>query len=283
MTDLPRLTVALTFDHDSISDGVRRGDTPVKMSHAEFGVRVGAPRILELLAAGGIASTWFVPGHTLTTFPESTAAIVAGGHEVACHGWFHENFAEVAGDEERATIERCAEAVRAVTGERPKGWRAPYWSLGDASLEAIADAGFVYDSSLMADDYRLYRVRLGDRHSVAEGSRFGEESELVEVPISWALDDWPHFEPTAATGRDGLSAPSKVLEIWTEELRYAYDHAPGGLLAVTMHPECIGRGHRMAMLERFIDAATALDGVVFDRLDRYVAAWSAAAPSRSSS
>jgi peptidoglycan/xylan/chitin deacetylase (PgdA/CDA1 family) len=283
MTDLPRLTVALTFDHDSISDGVRRGDTPVKMSHAEFGVRVGAPRILELLAARGIASTWFVPGHTLTTFPESTAAIVAGGHEVACHGWFHEDFAELSRDEERATIERCAEAVRAVTGERPKGWRAPYWSLGDASLEAIADAGFVYDSSLMADDYRLYRVRLGDRHSVAEGSRFGEESELVEVPISWALDDWPHFEPTAATGRDGLSAPSKVLEIWTEELRYAYDHAPGGLLTVTMHPECIGRGHRMAMLERFIDAATALDGVVFDRLDRYVAAWSAAAPSRSSS
>jgi peptidoglycan/xylan/chitin deacetylase (PgdA/CDA1 family) len=283
MTDLPRLTVALTFDHDSISDGVRRGDSPVKMSHAEFGVRVGAPRILELLAARGIASTWFVPGHTLTTFPESTAAIVAGGHEVACHGWFHEDFAELSRDEERETIERCAEAVRAVTGERPKGWRAPYWSLGDASLEAIADAGFVYDSSLMADDYRLYRVRLGDRHSVAEGSRFGEESELVEVPISWALDDWPHFEPTAATGRDGLSAPSKVLEIWTEELRYAYDHAPGGLLTVTMHPECIGRGHRMAMLERFIDAATALDGVVFDRLDRYVAAWSAAAPSRSSS
>jgi peptidoglycan/xylan/chitin deacetylase (PgdA/CDA1 family) len=283
MTDLPRLTVALTFDHDSISDGVRRGDTPVKMSHAEFGVRVGAPRILELLAAGGIASTWFVPGHTLTTFPESTAAIVAGGHEVACHGWFHEDFAELSRDEERETIERCAAAVRAVTGERPKGWRAPDWSLGDASLEAIAGAGFVYDSSLMADDYRLYRVRLGDRHSVAEGSRFGEESELVEVPISWALDDWPHFEPTAATGRDGLSAPSKVLEIWTEELRYAYDHAPGGLLTVTMHPECIGRGHRMAMLERFIDAATALDGVVFDRLDRYVAAWSAAAPSRSSS
>jgi peptidoglycan/xylan/chitin deacetylase (PgdA/CDA1 family) len=283
MTDLPRLTVALTFDHDSISDGVRRGDSPVKMSHAEFGVRVGAPRILELLAARGIASTWFVPGHTLTTFPESTAAIVAGGHEVACHGWFHEDFAELSRDEERETIERCAEAVRAVTGERPKGWRAPYWSLGDASLEAIAGAGFVYDSSLMADDYRLYRVRLGDRHSVAEGSRFGEESELVEVPISWALDDWPHFEPTAATGRDGLSAPSKVLEIWTEELRYAYDHAPGGLLTVTMHPECIGRGHRMAMLERFIDAATALDGVVFDRLDRYVAAWSAAASSRSSS
>ena len=275
MPDLPRLTVALTFDHDSISDGVRRGDSPVKMSHAEFGVRVGAPRILELLAARGIASTWFVPGHTLETFPESTAAILAGGHEIGCHGWFHEDAATLAADEERELVERCAAAVERVTGVRPPGWRAPYWSLGPRSLELVEAAGFAYDSSLMADDYRLYRVRQGDRHSVAEGSRFGREGSLVEVPVSWALDDWPHFEPASESGRDGLSAPSKVLEIWTEELRYAHAHAPGGLLTVTMHPECIGRGHRMAMLERFVDAAAALDGVVFGRLDAYVEAWSA--------
>jgi peptidoglycan/xylan/chitin deacetylase (PgdA/CDA1 family) len=277
MADLPRLTVALTFDHDSISDGVRRGDSPVKLSHAEFGVRVGAPRILTLLADRGIPSTWFVPGHTLETFPSSTEAILAGGHELACHGWFHEDFATVPRDEEREILERCAAAVERVSGARPKGWRAPYWSLGPSSLELITAAGFVYDSSLMADDYRLYRVRQGDRHSVAEGSRFGPEGPLVEVPISWGLDDWPHFEPSSDTGRDGLSAPSKVLEIWTEELRYAWAHAPGGLLTITMHPECIGRGSRMAMLERFIDTAAALDGVVFDRLDRYVEAWVAKA------
>ena len=273
MTDVPRLTVALTFDHDSISDGLRRGDSPVKLSHAEFGVRVGAPRILSLLADRGIPSTWFVPGHTLETFPESTAAILAGGHEIGCHGWFHEDAAELSRDEERAMIERCAAAVERATGDRPRGWRAPYWSLGPASLELIEAAGFVYESSLMADDYRPYRIRRGDRHSVAEGSRFGPEGALIEVPISWALDDWPHFEPSPGGDRDGLSAPSKVLEIWTEELRYAHAHAPGGLLTITMHPECIGRGHRMAMLERFIDAAAALDGVVFERLDRYVDRW----------
>src|SRR3954454_20559363 len=270
---MARLTVALTFDHDSISDGVRRGDPPVKMSHAEFGVRVGAPRILALLAERGIPSTWFVPGHTLETFPESTAAIVDGGHEIACHGWFHEDAAAMGADDEQAMIERCATAVERVTGRRPNGWRAPYWSLGEASLALVEAAGFVYDSSLMADDYRLYRVRHGDRHSTDEGSRFGPEGRLVEVPISWALDDWPHFEPSATGDRDGLSAPSKVLEIWTEELRYAWEHAPGGLLTITMHPECIGRGHRMAMLERFIAEAKELDGVVFDRLDGYVERW----------
>ena len=273
MTDPPRLTVALTFDHDSISDGVRRGDSPVKLSHAEFGVRVGAPRILALLAERGIASTWFIPGHTLVTFPESTAAILAAGHEIGCHGWFHEDVAELGREEERDLVERCAAAVERVTGERPRGWRAPYWSLSESSLELIEAAGFRYESSLMADDYRLYRIRQGDRHSVAEGSRFGPEGPLVEVPISWALDDWPHFEPSASGDRDGLSAPSKVLEIWTDELRYAWEHAPGGLLTITMHPECMGRGSRMAMLERFIDAAETLDGVVFDRLDRSVERW----------
>ena len=122
----------------------------------------------------------------------------------------------------------------------------------------------------MADDYRPYRLRTGDRHSLVDGTSWGRESALVESPIYWAMDDWPYFEPAPERGRDGLAAPSRVLEIWTGELRYAYDHAPGGLLTVTMHPECIGRGHRMAMLEQFIDAASALEGVVFDRLDRYL-------------
>lgn len=264
----PRLTVALTFDHDAISDSVRRGDPPVKLSHAEFGPRVGFGRILELLAREGLASTWFVPGHTLETWPDQAAAIVDGGHELASHGWYHEDFAELSTDEQRDVLARSVEALSRAGGAPPRGWRAPYWALGERTLELVEAAGFAYDSSLMADDYRPYRVRRGDRHSVAEGTRWGRERGLVEVPVYWALDDWPHFEP--GSGRDGLSAPSKVLEIWLGELRYAWEHAPGGLLTVTMHPECIGRGHRMAMLEQFIAEARRLDGVAFDRLDRYV-------------
>jgi peptidoglycan-N-acetylglucosamine deacetylase len=273
MASTPRLTVALTFDHDAISDGVRRGDSPVKLSHAEFGPRVGLPRIMELLARESIPATWFVPGHSLETFPENTSAILDGGHELACHGWFHEDFSDLAAEAQESVLARSVEAVRRVTGAPPKGFRAPYWALGRESLDLILAAGYVYDSSLMADDYRPYRVRLGDEHSIEQGTAFGTESALLEVPVSWTLDDWPHFEPDGARGRDGLSAPSKVLEIWTGELRYAYDHAPGGLLTLTMHPECIGRGHRMAMLEAFIAECRALDGVVFNRLDRHLEAW----------
>ena len=274
--DPPRLSVAITVDHDAISDSVRRGDPPVKVSHAEFGPRVGAKRLLELFARRDIPTTWFVPGHSLTTFTDDTDAIVAGGHEIACHGWFHEDFAELTSGEASDILGRSIEAVRAVTGAAPAGFRAPYWSLGVETIGLVEAAGFRYDSSLMADDYRPYRIRRGDRHSTTDGTTWGEPGDLVEIPVYWAMDDWPHFEP--GPGRSGLSAPSAVLEIWTEELRYAAAHAPGGLVMVTVHPECIGRGHRMAMLERFVDVAAATEGVVFERLDAVVGRWTAANP-----
>ena len=275
MPDSPRLTVALTFDHDAISDSVRRGDSPVKFSHAEFGPRVGLPRIVELLEREGIKSTWFVPGHSLETFADNTQAILGGGHELACHGWFHEDFSELPAEEQAAVLGRSVEAVRRVSGAPPKGFRAPYWALGRESLGLLVEAGFQYDSSLMADDYRPYRVRQNDAHSVERGTTFGTEGPLIEVPVYWTLDDWPLFEP-GDNGRDGMRPPSQVLEIWLAELRYAHANAPGGLLTVTMHPECIGRGHRMAMLEQFIGECRKLDGVVFSRLDTYLEGWVAA-------
>ena len=274
--DTPRLSVAITVDHDAISDSIRRADPPVKLSHAEFGPQVGAKRLFELFERRAIPTTWFVPGHSLTTFPDDTGAMIRGGHEIAAHGWFHEDFAELTSNKASDILGRSIEAIRSVTGAAPAGFRAPYWSLGGETIVLVETAGFRYDSSLMADDYRPYRIRRGDRHSTTEGTTWGEPGDLVEVPVYWAMDDWPHFEP--GPGRSGLSAPSAVLEIWTEELRYAAEHVPGGLVMVTVHPECIGRGHRMAMLERFVDAAAAIDGVAFERLDAIVDRWVAANP-----
>src|SRR5262245_23328507 len=179
MPDAPRLTVALTFDHDAISDSVRRGDPPVKFSHGEFGPRVAVPRILDLLAANGISSTWFTPGHSLVTFPDTIDAILAGSHELACHGWYHEDFADLPVDGQRAILDRSVAAVRERTGEAPRGFRAPYWSFALDTLRLVEEAGYAYDSSLMSGDYALSRVRHGDRHSVETGTTWGAEGRLV--------------------------------------------------------------------------------------------------------
>lgn len=268
---LPRLTVALTFDPDGLSDGIRRGDPANDLYRGEFGVRTAMPRILALLEREGITCTWFVPGHTLVTFPESIAAVLSVGHELAAHGWYHEDFATLTVEEQREILERSRDAIDKAAGTPPAGIRLPYWSPGPETLELAEEIGYVYDSSLMGGDLQPYLVRHGDRHSLTAGTTWGQSGRLVEIPVSAPLNDWYHFEP--GPGRDGLAPPSKVLEIWTEELRYAWDTERGGILTITMHPECIGRGHRIRMLERFIKVAQDLDGVAFGRLDQYVKAW----------
>lgn len=272
----PRLTVALTFDHDALSSPVDRGEGPVLRSRGEFGPRVGVPRILDLLARHEIRATFFVPGHTAVTFPESVGSIVAAGHELACHGWAHEDLAVRPPAEQRAILVRSRDAIGQAFGEAPAGFRAPYWSISDETLPLVEELGFAYDSSLMADDVRLGRVRFGDRHD-RDRSVLGQPGRLVEVPISWTLDDWPQFEP-GRLGLGPMSAPSKVEEIWRAELDWAWEHEPGGVLTYTMHPEAIGRMSRIAMLERLIVHAEGLEGVVFDRLDAIVAAWEAVQP-----
>ena len=118
----PRLTVALTFDHDAISDAVRRGDGPMLISRGEFGPRVGVPRILDLLERNSIPATFFVPGHTLATFPDSVAAIVAAGHELGCHGWAHEDLATLSVTDERDVMTRSCEAIGRAAGQPPRGF-----------------------------------------------------------------------------------------------------------------------------------------------------------------
>ncbi len=271
----PRLTVALTFDHDAISSDVERGFGPFDRSVGEFGVRVGVPRILDMLRRLGIPATFFVPAHTALAFPDSIAAIVAAGHELGCHGWAHEDLAKHDEAGERDIIVRSRGAIGEAAGAAPAGFRAPYWSLSERTLAIVEAAGFVYDSSLAWDDFRLDRVRLGDAHAV-ERSVLGRPGRLVEVPISHQLDDWPHFQP--ARGSGGAAPPSAVEEIWLAELRYAHAHVPGGVVTYTMHPECIGRGSRMAMLERLVRTALELPGVAFDRLDAIVGRWTAVHP-----
>jgi len=263
---MPRSTVCLTFDFDAMSvwfgyDHV----TPAMLQRGEYGARVGVPRLLQMLERHGLPATFFVPGHTLESFPEPSLAILEAGHEVAHHSYAHVDPSGQAPDEERADMERALGALDRL-GVRPLGYRSPSADLSEATLGLLEEHGFLYDSSLMADDYRPYRPRIGDRVSQQEPLVRGREAALWELPMSFELDDWPHFQFNFDPIRVGLSAPSKVLEIWTGELDWMHREVDGGVLIVTMHPQVIGRGHRVAMLERFVDHCRALPGVEFARM-----------------
>jgi peptidoglycan/xylan/chitin deacetylase (PgdA/CDA1 family) len=256
---MPNSTVCLTFDFDAMSVWFGYEHvTPAMLQRGEYGARVGVPRLLQMLERHDLPATFFVPGHTLESFPEPSQAILAAGHEVAHHSYAHVDPSGQPADEERADMERAL-AVLDRLGVQPLGYRSPSADLSEATLALLEEHGFLYDSSLMADDYRPFRPRIGDRVSRDTPLQRGREAGLWEIPMCFELDDWPHFQFNFDPSRVGLSAPSKVLEIWAGELDWMDEHVDGGVLVVTMHPQVIGRGHRVAMLERFIERARGLD------------------------
>ena len=231
--------------------------TPAMLQRGEYGARVGVPRLLQMLERERLPATFFVPGHTLESFPEPSQQILEAGHEVAHHSYAHVDPSGQTADDERADFDRALGVFEGL-GVTPVGYRSPSADLSASTLKILEEHDFVYDSSLMADDYRPYKPRIGDRVSRDTPLQRGREAALWEIPMCFELDDWPHFQFNFDPSRVGLSAPGKVLEIWTGELDWMDEHVDGGVLVVTMHPQVIGRGHRVAMLERFIEHARAL-------------------------
>ena len=265
-----RSTVCLTFDFDAISlwIGSFGATSPSMISRGEFGP-VGVERILRLLNGNGIAATFFVTGHTADTYPESVRAIAAAGHEIGHHGYLHENPAALASvHEEAAVLDRGLEALQRVAGVRPVGYRSPSWDNSEHTIELLLARGFRYESSLMGNDFTPYWCRGGDALGADGTYRFGQPVDLLEMPVSWVLDDFPHFEYVRVANRvyPGLSAPSKVEEIWREEFEYMAREIEDGVFTLTMHPQVIGRGHRLLMLERLIGFFAGHEGVRFATL-----------------
>lgn len=275
-----RHLVCLTFDFDALSLWVARGmATPTPISRGEFGV-VGAERILDLLRRRGIAATWFIPGHTLETYPEICARIHGAGHEIGHHGYLHEPPATLTREQEEAVLLHGSAAIRRITGSDPRGYRSPSWDLSSHTVDLLLAHGFLYDSSMMADDSLPYRARTGDVFPKDAPARFGVSTRLIEMPVSWSLDDYPHFEyfrgPTYL--QQGLRRAGDVLDNWVDDFRYMAQTTEWGVLTYTFHPQVTGRGHRMLVLERLIETVGAM-GAEFVRMDAAAGEFAERSPS----
>jgi len=246
------------FDFDAMSGFISRGLTsPTPISRGEFGP-VAVPRILNLLKKYKVTSSWFVPGHTLETYPEQCKRVFDAGHEIGHHGWTHMPPNDMTREEEEAGLVRANAQIRKLTGEYARGYRSPSWDLSPHSVELLLKHGFFYDSSMMGNDHMAYRVRLGDVIELEKPAVFGRETKLIEMPVSWTLDDYPHFEflRTKATILQGLMNASAVLENWINDFRYMKSITDWGILNFTFHPFVIGRGHRMMALEKLLRTLT---------------------------
>ncbi len=275
------VTVCLSFDFDAMSSWIYgyRTKSPNALSRGEFGA-VGAQRLIRLLQERDMPSTWFVPGHSAEAFPEIIESLLEHGHEIGHHGYCHEDPSHMERDEELSVLERGIDVLVGMTGAAPTGYRCPSGSFSEHTLGFLLDHGFRYDSSMMADDFTPYYCRVGDQVAVDKPFVFGEPIDIVEIPFAWSLDDHPFFEHTRSRRgiNPGLADPDRVYAVWRGDFDYLYNKLGEGVFTLTMHPQVIGRGHRLLMLERLLDDIAAHADVEFKTMGRYVESWSQAHP-----
>lgn len=243
-----RVAVLLSFDVDNETvEGLRDGTVNIgSLSQGEYGHRVALPRVLALLEAEGVPATFFFPAWSLKIAPRQAEMINASGmHEIAVHGWIHERNTQLDAETERRLLEQAIETVTDIAGRRPVGYRAPSWNFSPATLQIVRDLGFLYESSLMADD-RPYELLAA-----------GEQTGIVELPVEWILDDAPLFDPLGTR----YASPREVAQVWIDEFDRAWEERT--MLLLTMHPHIVAHRSRLVALQLLIDHVQARGGAWF--------------------
>lgn len=269
------IRVAFGVDVDAVAGwlGSYGGeDSPCDISRGMFAGEVGVPRLLKLFERADLRTTWFIPGHSVETFPDQTRMVVDAGHEVGVHGYSHENPIAMTREQESAVLDRSIELIEKVSGTRPTGYVAPWWEFSPITNELLLERGIKYDHSLMHNDFTPYYVRVGDSWTKIDYSGRaedwmkplvrGEETGLVEIPANWYLDDLPPMMFIKASANShGFVSPRALEEMWRDQFDWVYRELDYAAFTFTLHPDVSGRPQNLLMIERLIEHINAHEGV----------------------
>jgi peptidoglycan/xylan/chitin deacetylase (PgdA/CDA1 family) len=233
--------VTFDIDADSLIRNASPDDAELRLqaiSMGRYGPTVAVPRILESYRRLGLTQTFFIPGWVMQTYPDTVEAILKDGHEIGHHSWAHEDPMGHSDEREAELFERALEVHVSMTGRKPRGYRAPVYSLTPAMVDRLIEHGFLYDSSMMADDLP-YLVK-------------ASAGELIEIPPHWGTDDWPPFAHFAEIDYlMPIRSPSDGVRAFNEEFDAAYD--AGGFWMPVLHPFLTGRLARWREMERSLE------------------------------
>ena len=249
-------------------------DSPDDISRGLFAGEVGSPRLLKMFERLGIKTTWFIPGHSIETFPKEMKAVADAGHEIGIHGYSHENPIAMTREQETEILDKCIELVTQLSGKRPTGYVAPWWEFSPVTNELLLERGIKYDHSLMHNDHTPYYVRVGDSWTKIDYAKKprdwmmplkrGQETDLIEIPASWYLDDLPPMMfIKKSPNSHGFVNPRDIEEMWRDQFDWVYREYDYAVFPMTIHPDVSGRPHVLVMLERLYHHMIGHPGVKF--------------------
>jgi len=253
-------------------------DSPDDISRGLFAGEVGSPRLVGLFKKYNLRTTWFIPGHSAETFPDQMKAVANAGHEIGVHGYSHENPIAMTREQEEAILDKCLDVLSKLSGRRPTGYVAPWWEFSPVTNELLLERGIKYDHSLMHNDFHPYYVRVGDTWTKIDYSKHpdawmkplvrGKETDLIEIPASWYLDDLPPMMfIKKAPNSHGFVNPRHLEESWRDQFDWVYRENDYAVFTMTIHPDVSGRPQVLLMLERLIEHIQKHDGIKFLTFD----------------
>ncbi len=247
-------------------------DSPDDISRGLFAGEIGVPRLLNLFKKYKLKTTWFIPGHSIETFPEQTQMVVEAGHEIGIHGYSHENPIAMTEQQEETILRRCIDLVEKVSGQRPTGYVAPWWEFSNVTNELLLKHGIKYDHSLMHNDFQPYYVRVGDSWTKIDYSKSadewmkplvrGHETDLIEIPANWYLDDLPPMMfIKKSPNSHGFVNPRDIEQMWRDQFDWVYREYDYAIFVMTIHPDVSGRPQVLLAHERLIEYISNHEGV----------------------
>jgi peptidoglycan/xylan/chitin deacetylase (PgdA/CDA1 family) len=250
------------------------GDSPGDIQRGMFAGEVGAPRVLSLLQREQIRSTWFVPGHSLETFPEQMAAVAEAGHEIGAHGYSHENPIALSEQQERDVLARSVELIQKLTGCAPLGYVAPWWETSERGALLLQEFGFSYGHSQNYNDFEPFYARVGDSWIKPDYTQpaqswmrpllRGRPVDIVEFCGNWYLDDLPPMMfIKQSPNSHGFVNPRDIEQLWRDQFDWVYREMDYAVFPLTLHPDVAGRPQVLLMLERFFAYLRSHSGVRF--------------------
>lgn len=253
-------------------------DSPDDISRGMFAGEVGSMRLLDLFDKLDIKTTWFIPGHSAETFPEQMKEVANRGHEIGIHGYSHENPIAMTPEQEEAVLDKCIDLITEISGKRPTGYVAPWWEFSNVTNELLLKKGIKYDHSLMHKDFEPYRVRVGDSWTKIDYTAKpedwmkplvrGEETDLIEIPANWYLDDLPPMMfIKKSPNSHGFVNPRDIEQMWQDQFDWVYENMDYAVFPITIHPDVSGRPQVLMMLERLFKHMAAHEGVKFVTMD----------------
>jgi peptidoglycan/xylan/chitin deacetylase (PgdA/CDA1 family) len=203
-------------------------------SWADYGPKVGAGRILDLLAAADTKAVFYVSGLLAERHPDLMRAIAAAGHVVAAHGWTQNVIpATQTAEDEARDLRRCLDTLTETAGTRPLGWLSPRCTPSERTTALLAGSGFTWHADFFDSDLP-YRVE------TAQGP-------VTAVPFTMEVNDIPLYirygsEPEAFT-----RILTRLVENWQ-----AIGNRPG-CLDITVHAHVFGRPAGAIEFKRSLD------------------------------